>query len=264
MANLAHYLTAIGQGKPINYPLLLKLLPKDIGVDHHHLFETTKVSLNRYQVKVIDQALFNQLVAEHTQVVTNRVDAAMAGDSHQVATSYGFLLVYHQQLSSDRPDVVVTGKQGFSQGFSPKGTLLIIENQENFFLFNRLLGIFGDFYGQPLGLSDCDIVYGAGNQINKALNFSFFEQYHTLLCAFDYDFGGLSMFKRLKQQVSGDVQLLQPDDFTPWHHGFRRQPNDQQIWRDAVVLAKSLGFDALAQTMTKTRAFMEQEVFLAD
>lgn len=261
MSKLHQYLEKIAQGQAINYPVFIKTLPIQWQIDHHHLFETDQLSATKYQVTVIDNAVFAQL-RHNNQPAHTRTQAAAQGDSHQQATSHSFLLVYHNQLKDARPDVVLINSQQLWQNFTAKQHLLIIENQENFFHYQQMLPVLSQFYGLPLSLANCDVVFGAGNQINKGLNLSLLGQYHSVLCAFDFDYGGLQMFKSLQQQLAIPVTLLMPDDFSPWLCHFKRQPNDPQHLLAAIDLAGELGFKHLAKVFKKQSRFMEQELLL--
>jgi hypothetical protein len=266
MTRLAQYLTQIHSGELINYAAFKKILPKDAQIDHHLIFKPQKqaVSNNKYKdkVEILDQERFEELLKQAGMPVGNRIQAAEKGDSHQVATSYSFLLVYHSQLFDSRPDIVLLHQNKLTQPFTAKRQLLIIENEENFFCYQQMFPLLSDFYGQRLNLDNCDIVFGAGNQINKGLNLCFFDQYHSVLCAFDFDFGGLGMFKTLQQRLDKDVTFVMPSDFAPWLESFKKPPKDKDQWLAAMDLAGALGFERLSDAFTKTLCFMEQEILL--
>jgi hypothetical protein len=261
MSRLYNYLTSINKGELINYEIFKKSLPVDIKIDHHLIFKAQKQAKGKYSVEVLDDGLFQKLIAENIPP-ENREDAAVQGDSHLITTSHSFLLVYRNQLLDTRPDVVLIDNNIMHQTFTPKKQLLIIENQENFFRYCDMLPILSDFYGSPLDLSNTDIVFGAGNQINKGLNFCFFEQYHSVLCAFDFDFGGLTMFNTLKTRLACQVTLLMPDDLTKYYPGFVKQPKED-TWMKALNLSQTLGFTSLHDAFIANGAVMEQEVLLA-
>lgn len=263
MKKLSNYLHKIKSGKTINFPLFVKELPANVRVDKDLLFKARLVKPKHFQVEVLDEQKFAQLLSEVSVDGDDRVSAALVGDSHQVVVSTSYLLVFHQQLVAARPDVVVLTEQGCSQGFESKKTLLVIENQENFFRYQQLLSCLSDFYGQLLDLTQCDIAFGLGLQINKALNISFVEQYDNVLCAFDYDLGALRMVEGLKQRVKGRVELIQPSDFSPWLDCFCRKPNNDGHLLDAIKLAQKLGYIELADVFKSQAKFLEQEVFLA-
>lgn len=262
MRRLAHYLQKIKAGKTINFKQFIGLLPANIRLDHEHVFKATLVAPKQYAVEVLDPVIFDKLLADCLGSSDNRVAAALAGDSHQVVSSFGFILVFHQGLTTTRPDVVVVNGEGFEQGFVSKSTLLVIENQENFFRYQQMLPLLTEFYAQPLDLTTCDIAFGVGQQINKALNLSFLEQYDNLLCAFDYDLGALRMVDGLKQRLNMPVQLLQPQDFTPWLEYFRRVPDSDNQLHEAIVLADKLAYTNLSGVLHQSKRFLEQEVFL--
>ena len=263
MKKLSHYLHKIKAGKTINYPLFLQELPANVRVDKDLLFKACLVKPKHFQVEVLDEQKFEQLLREVTPIADDRVSAALIGDSHKQAVSTSYLLVFHQQLITNRPDVVVLNNDGCNQGFTSKKTLLVIENQENFFRYQQMLPLLSEFYGKSLDLSLCDIAFGLGLQINKALNISFVGQYDTVLCAFDYDLGALRMVEGLKQRVKGQVELLQPNDFTPWLDCFCKKPNNDDHLVDAIALAHKLGYSALGAAFKSQAKFVEQEVFLA-
>ncbi len=264
MPSLAQYLKKIQCGELVNYPVFLKTLPKNEQIDHWEIFSSQKqlIGKNKFKVEIKDLQRFEQLLSDAGMPVGNRIQAAEKGDSHQVATSYSFLLIYHSQLFDNRPDVVLLHQDKLTQSFKAKKQLLIIENEENFFSYQQMLPLLSDFYGQRLNLDNCDIVFGAGNQINKGLNLCFFDQYHSVLCAFDFDLGGLQMFKTLHQRLDKDVTFLMPNDYAPWQVHFKKSPKNEKHWVAAIDLAEALGFGQLAATFKHTRYFMEQEILL--
>lgn len=265
MKKLSHYLGQIVQGEAINFSAFLKELEKyakDDFIDRNTIFQPTKVAPAKHIVEVIDKERFYQLLLRAEQAPSDRVEAAKSGDSHQVATSFSHLLVFHSDLPDSRPDVVVIENDSLRQNFKPKGQLLIIENEENFFRFQAILPLLSEFAGKPLDLSNTDVVYGAGKQINKGLNFSFFEQYNGVFCAFDWDLGGLQMYQSLANKLTVDVEFLQPKSFAGFQSKFCYRPKSNQQWLTALALAQSLGFDGLLQTFKSTLRFLEQEVWL--
>lgn len=264
MMKLVDYLNKILRGETINYTVFLTKLPKNEQLEHQYLFLPTKVADKQFLVEVLDQERFYQLIKRAEGSSQNRVDAAQSGDSHKSPTSFSHLLVFHEQLTDARPEVVVLHNEEVNQRFSAKSQLLIIENEENFFRYKALLSLLSDFAGQQLDLSNTDIVYGAGNQINKGLNFSFFEQYHSVFCAFDWDLGGLQMYKTLAGKLNIPVKFLLPADLTPWQAQFNYLPKSNQQWLKALDLAQTLNLPALVDCFKTTRRFLEQEVWLRD
>lgn len=261
---LQDYLLKIKNGQPVNYPQFKKKLPNNELHDHELIFKAHKLAKSKnYKVEVIDNERFEQLLANALPKPLTRTQAAQSGDSHQVATSTGFLLIYHELIRHDRPEVIVINKDQLLLPHTPKSNLLIIENQENFFAFNLLLDLLSSFAGQGLDLSNTDIVYGAGNQINKGLNFCLFEQYHSVFCAFDWDLGGLRMYKTLKSKLpEHKVHYLLPKDLTPWLGLFKLPVQCDERLIEAASLADSLGFEALARAFMTTKHFLEQEAWL--
>lgn len=253
----------IQSGKTINFPVFVDLLPPDIAVDKDLIFDARREGPKQFRVTVLDGSAFQQLLQRCQLTRADRVAAAMLGDSHQYQTSCGFMLVFHQQLCSIRPDVVVMDQQGVDQGFVSKNILLIIENQESFFAYQQMLPLLSVFYGQPLDLASCDIALGFGQQINRSINLPFLNQYAHILCAFDYDLGALRMVDGLKRGVKSTVDLLQPLAYEPWHRYFVRLPHRDAHLVAAIQLARDLGYEQLADAFVVTTKFLEQEVLLA-
>jgi hypothetical protein len=265
--NLYQYLLRIKNNEAINVERFVDLLPKDLpgGYRWHHIFNHRKLAAKTYRVTINDNVAFTQLLIDSAPT-DDRVMAAQQGDSHKMATSQSCLLIYHEQLTDRRPDTVLIDNDRLLQSFRPKKVLVIIENEENFFRYAEMLPLLSGFFGRTLDLSGCDIILGGGNRITKALNFRFLLQYHSVLCAFDLDFGGLSMFNTLKKGLQGSftqqIELLMPRDFGPWLDAFCCQPKDADILRKALDLSAELGFVGLTDVFATRQRFMEQEVLL--
>lgn len=260
MANIQTYLTKISSHIPINYQAFKNKLPANILLDHHLYFKPQKLASGLSLVTVLNQGVFESLIAVKPKT---RKEAADKGDSHQTTTSFSHLLIYHEGLLDDRPDLVLIDNQRMLQSFANKSQLLVIENEENFFCYKSMLPILSSFYGQTLNLTNTDIVWGAGNRINKGLNRRFIERYDKVLCAFDYDFGGLVIFKTLQANHLGNTVFLMPADFTYYLPMFNKSPNQSEHWLKALTLADELGFLALKAAFNRSHnQFMEQESLL--
>jgi len=287
--NLHGYLTAIKNKQPINFQRFISLLPTEYKHDYQPIFKSNKVSAtkNSYQVTIIDNERFQQLCVQYSSN-NNRVDAASKGDSHKCKVSVSFLLVYHQALLVKRvakkvqPEAIVIDNLSVQQNFVAKKNLLIIENQENFFFYLKFLPILKQFCSLNITpeLTDFDIVFGAGNTITDNRNTLFLQQYQYIFCSFDYDLGGLTMFNTLKSRFDntekGDFKsnnvkpkltfvlpnkaYLSDADFIKQY--FKKTAEPAKKWQQAIILAEKLGFTALAQAFSKSKRFMEQEVFL--
>lgn len=261
IVNLNQYLLHIKNNQPINFERFVTLLPREVKADWHRLFESKKLAVKKYRVTVLDAVAFSQLLADSAPVET-RVAAAKQGDSHKVGTSCSFLLVYHASLPDARPDVVLINDEEILQSFTAKKQLLIIENEENFFRYREMLPLLSALSGTPLDLTYCDIVLGGGNQITKKLNFAFFEQYHSVFCAFDLDVGGLHMFDTLQKRLGERVRLLMPTNFSAYSGYFVKKPDSNEQWQKALDLSLRLGFVELYRVFARERRFMEQETLL--
>ncbi|MDY6799582.1 MAG: hypothetical protein SVX28_12815, partial [Pseudomonadota bacterium] len=153
------YLEKILRGQPINYEAFLKKLPEAFRRRHRELFATEKVKTNGWLVTILDQAAFTKL-QDVAQTPVSRVDAAKKGNSHRHGTDVSFLLVYHHGLVSNRPDVIVVESDSVDIGFHRARSVLVVENERNFYQYSQMLRFADQALGRRLQLANCDVVLG--------------------------------------------------------------------------------------------------------
>lgn len=274
---LLKLLSHIEAGKPVNYQKLLSLLPPAFQQQKQQLFRVKVTGPGKWQVNIADHALFAQL-KQSAQQPADRITASLQGDSHAQLTSQSYLLLYTQQTlaaQSDsaathvpcRPEVVLCqgqsdGQVMVSQGFAAKSTLLLIENEENFFRFPAVLQLCQRMLALPLSLDNCDVALAAGSRIGGALLQPFLAQYQHIYCAFDYDSAALELVDLLIGRYGPRVQLVVAPDVTPWHALFRVTPKHHTQLQKAIVLAEKHGWFGLAEMFRQRQCFLEQEVLL--
>jgi len=280
--NLHQYLLTIKSNKAINLRRFISLLPEQYQLERwRKIFTSVKTTAkDKYQLQVIDGTIFEQLI-EASKSCDSREGAAEQGDSHKVNTSISYLLIFdnvsceyinHSASNTNfekLPQVVVCHSTGITMDFKPQKTLVIIENQENFFRYQEFAPQFITMHpGLTQGvLSKVDIAFGQGNNATNKLNAEFYTQYQQVLCCFDYDLGGLTMYSSLIKLTKAQVHFIQPSkqqltcyNFIKKH--FKKSPEKAEHWRKAIKLAEQLGFSDLAQAFSLSRKFMEQEVLL--
>ncbi len=209
----------------------------------------------------MDPAVWTRL-EEAAETPLDRVSAARLGDSHRHRTEAAFLLVYHADLQDERPDVVYLTEGKHVQGFVSKPNVLLVENEENFFRPHEMLDLASRLRGEPLSLANTDVVLGSGNRVTRELCVNWLNAYETVLCAFDYDRGGLGMFSSVRRRLGDKAVYLQPQGWDRYHTAFRRMPDSTEAFREAIDMAERQGFAELARAFRETGRFMEQEVFL--
>ncbi|WP_152205905.1 hypothetical protein [Marinobacter changyiensis] len=259
--NLSHYIQRIRQGEPVNYHGFVKHLPAAIRSRHQRLFSTEKVAANRWQVDCLDAGLLDELEAE-AAMPQNRTEAALLGDSHRRQTDTSFLLVYHSALADCRPAVVVLTASEQRQDFVAKPNVLLIENEQNFARPEPMLAFAAHCCGTALSLDNTDVVLAGGNRIVRSLNVTWLGQYRRVLCAFDYDLGGLRIYSSLRTRLGDGVLWVQPQRWQSYQGLFRMKPKSTERALQAIELARQLGFVGLAETFRNTGHFMEQEMIL--
>ena len=258
---LQWYLDKIEKQEPINYGAFLKVLPKDVLKRHREIFSCSRQGSDKWQVQVNEQGAFEDL-KRRAQAPTSRQEAANQGDSHRQLTQATFMLVHHEGLQDERPDVVMIETGRVLQKFAPKPNALIIENEDNFAQWTKMLSFCRQVLGEELSLSNCDIVLGGGNRVLKEGVLAWLSQYSTVVCALDYDLGGLKIYRGLLRSLPGKTLWLEPLDWQPWAALFQKSPESSDRLLKAIDLARELDLTDLADTFHSTRRFMEQEVLL--
>lgn len=258
---LNNYLQKILRGQALNYTVFLNKLPESLRRRRQELFATEKVGVNRWIVTVLDPSVIAELQTL-AEAPLSRADAARKGDSHRHGTNVSFLLAYHRALKSRRPDVIVIAGNAIDMGFHPASRVLVVENERNFYCFRQMLAFAGEVLNKPLGLSECDVVLGGGNRITRAAVLEWLGGYEEVLCAFDYDAGGLQMYSTIVSALGDAAVFVQPADWQPWLELFVKKPDTTERFTRALRLAEDLGFVSLAQAFRATGHFMEQEVIL--
>ncbi|MGZ4955402.1 MAG: hypothetical protein ACXV8Q_09845 [Methylobacter sp.] len=199
---ISKYLENIKLRKPINFDSFCKELQKQ-GYDSQNLFKifsTQKLAKSSYQVSIIDEERFALFQADFPgYTITNRVSAALAGDSHKHPVSQAMIVLWTHQQS--HPVVVLNDVNGIKAPVMLGRRLLIIENQENFVQKNETLAFlkrqFPDFNNEEL-----DIAWGSGNTISNRLNKAFFNHYQHIDCLLDLDIGGFTTFANIWELTS--------------------------------------------------------------
>jgi hypothetical protein len=191
------YLYKIKSGELLNFDSFKKELFKQ-GIDDKttfEIFKAEKISRSRYRVRILDQVRFAQLQVDFPErIVTDRVSASQAGNSHKHPVSQAMIILWPAQ--NNHPIVVLNDADKINSPVTLSKRLLIIENQENFIQKQRTLHFlqqqFSNFTEENL-----DIAHGSGNAISNRLNKLFFNQYKQIDCLLDLDIGGLEIFKNL-------------------------------------------------------------------
>lgn len=199
---ISKYLENIKSGRPINFDSFCKqLLRQEYDTQTIlKIFSAKKISKSSYQVSIIDEDQFASLQSDFPDyAITNRVSAAMAGDSHKHPVSQAMIILWPNQQS--HPVVILNDVSGIKAPVTLSRRLLIIENQENFVQKDKSLAFlkhqFPDFNDEAL-----DIAWGSGNAISNRLNKAFFNHYQHIDCLLDLDIGGLTTFVNLCELTS--------------------------------------------------------------
>jgi hypothetical protein len=258
---IAKYLVKIANSDAINFATFLTFLPESLQEDVQHNV-TIKPQKGGLSLVEISCKRVNEQLKQLTIEPNNRVEATELGDSHKVNTSTSYLLAYHENSNSIHPDTIVINIDGINCKFKQKQHVIIVENSELFFAREIMLEKINLIFGLKLSLKNTDLLYGSGNQVTNKLNKEFLSQYESTLCFFDYDLGGLKIFKALKNMLGEKAKFLEPSSVNLRKY-FIKKPEKESQYLKALTSAEELGLMTLHSLLLSETAFMEQEVILA-
>ena len=266
MTSLRFYLEKIRDGKAINYDQFLLKLPAHYHSSRTTIFQTKLISAKpkKWEVKCADDDIFNKLWALST-TPKSKIQSTHLGDSHKHPVSANLLMVYHQSLGESLcPSIVYVSGQNILQTFQSKKRLILIENEENFIQHRAFCQTLSQLSSRDITISDTDVALGGGNRVTSRFLINWYSHYDEILCAFDYDLGGLRMFDTLQKKLKTKVHFIQPTDYRIILNFFNKRPEHDGKLLKAINLAEQLGFPQLSKTFFNTRHFMEQESLLKE
>lgn len=145
MSRIYTYLNSISSGQPINFEAFAKELKKH-GKGAGYLFDTfstSKIGKSSYQVAVLREDRFAELIREHApSEVTGRIGAAFDGSSHAAAVSGSLLIT--RSVVHPHPSVVLLSKHGWEAPNTLRPAALLVENLENFLALKQTVDILAD------------------------------------------------------------------------------------------------------------------------
>lgn len=261
--SLSDYIQKISEGKPVNVGAFKKALPKEFKDDFYHYFNVRPFNAKLSYVEILQPGI-ERNIKELFIPSRNRVEAAFRhGDSHKHGVKVGYLMVYRESSDSICPDVVVLANgDEYSNHKEHKDQVLIIENEENFFEYTKMLKFASHCTGHHLSLENTDVIFGSGNRINKQVLLQWIDEtYSNVYCAFDYDLGGLRIFDTLAKTIPR-AKYVQLSNWERFSQFFKNKPKGQKQLVAGINLAKKLGFLDLANVISSQSCFLEQESLL--
>jgi hypothetical protein len=257
------YLNKIKSQQPINFDSFCKLLNKS-DYDNQKIltiFKAEKLSRLNYQVSVINEQLFSQLVNNFPEyTISDRITAAHAGNSHKHPVSQSIIILWSYQQS--HPVVILNNNDKINTPVNLGRHLLIIENQENFVQKQRTL----DFLKQQFPkFSDeqLDIAHGSGNSITNRLNKVFFNHYQQIDCLLDLDIGGLKIFTSLLNLTHhSQLNFLLPLCADELLKNSKRELKHKHFSKLNKYINKYPSLHPAISLIKKHNKFLEQELYL--
>jgi hypothetical protein len=200
---ISKYLASIAEGKPISARSFMNSCKRE-GISNETVREVFTIESsqagqrNNYLFKIVsldlyEKTFFRFLMSDED----DKVDAALKGSSKRGKTSGGILNLFDNYRAKVGHSIVFKdGKCDFEPPAS--NTLLVIEN------LNVVIKLL------PETLPDIDIAtlpmaYGKGLEIASPQFHSFLTHFDKIICFFDYDLGGLKVYKSLYEQLGNRV-----------------------------------------------------------
>jgi hypothetical protein len=267
---LYQLLLNIQQKKPVNFEQVRKKLPKTIA--WQTLFTPEPIGKSKHVVTVKDLVAFNLLLQQSKQPNSRESAAVLAYySSHDVKCNSAYMLCFPantpglkqahlSQAVRVLTAVAIHDNALLPMPFKRAESAILIENQDCFFAWKRLLTCYED----KIDLSQSDIYFSAGSRILNTSFATLLKGYEYIDCAFDYDLAGLETCVLLHQRKYATVQYLLPENLADYHDLFTFRPNSTKDATNMITLCKDLNMPDLAAAVSTTKCFMEQEALLIE
>lgn len=231
MHRLFPYLEKIHRGKPINYPVFAKLCRQEKVFGLDKIFKAEHESEQRYRVQILDDNQFNELLLRSAPLW--------------------------------QPELVWLPADGATPAAAARSAV-VLENLENFYHLDKMSALLRRW--QPENdFTAADWLFGAGNQISNALNRAYLVQYGAMYCLFDWDIGGLQIFRNLQTMLPQTaVRFVLPPEPAEYLMKSNRLLNTQQRSKLADLGGMSPETDRLIAAMRRTGRSLEQEIYLIE
>lgn len=232
------------------------MLAKKSDVNFESIFKPVFCKNNCYQITVLDQQIFEQLT-EQFEPAKDMVEAAQKGNSHAAGTSVSYLIGKITGNQNHYAIVNRTESTESSLDLSNIDTVILIENSECFTQSDNLL----KHFPQLQIIKNALIVWSMGNGVTHANTYRFLSMFEKVYCCFDYDLGGLTTFKSLRQNVKSDVDYCVPENLEKKSALFVLEVEQEKLYA-TIDMAEQLEFNTLAKILRVKKRTMEQEALL--
>ena len=261
MSAIFAHLERIQAAKPTNFETLrIALLDKGFSLAQiSRVFAVTKLGKSRYQVEVIDQAEFaNMLVQFRPSSVSGRTGAALDGNSHAAGVTTSMLVI--RSIQEPHPVVILIDELGAHTPRPVRPTAVVVENQENFLRLLETAALVANLIDVPP--DQIEFIYGSGNQVTSRLNSQFLSTFVQIYCLFDVDLGGIRMFASLHSLLSRKPVFLYPGDIESRLERSKYPMSNAQRQDLAAFENLSEATNTVIGLMRKAWRMLEQETYL--
>jgi hypothetical protein len=257
--SLYRYLLNIKQGKAINAHKFQELLKKN-GHQIHHFGELVHLKGDSYKVRVLDPAIFENLIRAN-EPAQSRIDAGIRlNDSHKHGTDSAYFVyktlaipVYHGAFFCQSTTSI---EQLWP--LAPKTNVVLIENSECFTFSNEFL--------KAMRLNHLDattiIVWSCGKGITHKQAVRLLSSFKKIYYCPDYDLAGLEIFETLARNLGDKIQFCMPNNL-PQYAPYCKKPENTQF-SQALEKARLLGFTEMVELLEHGLGVLEQETLIGN
>lgn len=264
------FLCAIGRHEAINWSRFVRTMSQ-----HHicpQVIYTVFSPQSNYapltHVQINDEEIYRYLLEQFPKPIaaTNRITAALAGNSHRTAVEGGVIVL---QENHQENFFVAISRNGTTWTPLPNTHqhLVIVENMQNFLHSEATFRfLYRDCHFTPPPHSTL-LAYGAGNAAAKACHAIYYQYFSSVNCLFDIDPGGLEIYISIKKLLSpyGIYPIfLAPYDLTERLKKSRWFLNEQERRVLFLLSQHHPELQPIIAQMLKTQKKLEQEVYLED
>ena len=196
--------------------------------------------------------------------VTNRVNAALAGNSHQTPVEGSLIVLQAYELEKS---FVAVSRNGLHWAPLPTAQqhLVLVENMQNFLQSQQTFRFLSQSCRFSAPPSATLLAYGAGNAAAKACHAHYYQHFSSISCLFDIDLGGLEIYVSIKKMLlpyALKPHFLAPADLTQRLQRSRWFLNERERSGLYQLSQKPPELQPVITRMLKTQKKLEQESYL--
>jgi hypothetical protein len=212
-------------------------------------------SRNKYMLVIVDDVLYEHYFSKFfIKDDDSKVSAALKGSSKRGSVNGGILNYFERYDDLSGQSLIFKEGQCLR---SPKhqGRVIIIEN------INTVIKLSPNVL-PDIDLKNVPIIYGKGTEISSSQYQEFLSEFDDVICFFDYDIGGLKMFRTLYGYLGSKARLYAHPSLEDAIMRFGVSLSDKQFL-DLGHYYVDESSEFIIKLLMKHKKWLEQEVFQA-